>query len=251
MPLSISQDPLVGERFGSWIVVAVAPRDRNHNAYFHCVCDCGTKRSVLREALVSGKSTSCGCSRRAAREASSAAMIGKTFGRLTVLSEAVTPNTRHRYYVCQCVCGEFDIIRGLHLRNGITQSCGCLSREVASERTRLGQGEAAFNTLYGAYRAGARNRGLVFDLDKETFRVLTQQVCYYCGTPPSQIQKVSTDTGDYIYTGIDRVNNDLGYIAGNMVPCCGLCNRAKHTLSAETFIALARRICAHHCREDE
>jgi hypothetical protein len=44
--------------------------------------------------------------------------------------------------------------------------------------------------------------------------------------------------------GIDRMNSDLGYIEGNMVPCCGICNITKMDYSAEEFISRAYRVVA-------
>ena len=44
------------------------------------------------------------------------------------------------------------------------------------------------------------------------------------------------------YFSPDRVNNDAGYQADNIKPCCGRCNRSRALLSVETFIARAHRI---------
>ena len=52
---------------------------------------------------------------------------GECFGRLMVLEQAPTPpNSRARYYLCQCECGTMRTVRGDRLRSGKTQSCGCL-----------------------------------------------------------------------------------------------------------------------------
>lgn len=41
---------------------------------------------------------------------------------------------------------------------------------------------------------------------------------------------------DYTYNGIDRVNNDIGYIKNNCIPCCKICNRAKNSMSYDDFL---------------
>lgn len=52
--------------------------------------------------------------------------------RLTITRELVRG---HRaYYECQCSCGTVKIIRADNVKAGATLSCGCLSREKASER---------------------------------------------------------------------------------------------------------------------
>jgi hypothetical protein len=48
------------ERFGRWIVVAVADSVGGRQRWT-CRCDCGTVRDVLGRDLLNGKSKSCGC----------------------------------------------------------------------------------------------------------------------------------------------------------------------------------------------
>ena len=63
-------------------------------------------------------------------------MLGKQFGRLTVIEQVEAPqaNSREAWYRCQCQCGNSVVVRGTSLRKGITQSCGCLHSELASRR---------------------------------------------------------------------------------------------------------------------
>lgn len=106
-------------------------------------------------------------------------------------------------------------------------------------------GEARFNDLYLAYRRRAEYKGIVFELTKEDFRALTKSNCYYCGQPPSQIVKAGNGVnGEYLYSGIDRVNNDLGYAISNVRPCCKQCNIAKGILTEAEFYAWIRRVAA-------
>lgn len=59
-------------------------------------------------------------------------LTGKTFGMLTVLRQAedyITPQGIHiSQWLCECRCSEHNkkIVRGVHLKSGHTQSCGCL-----------------------------------------------------------------------------------------------------------------------------
>lgn len=59
-------------------------------------------------------------------------MIGKKFGRLTVLEIAPkNKNLKSRCirYKCQCDCGKIIEVNGNSLRTGHTQSCGCFKKE--------------------------------------------------------------------------------------------------------------------------
>lgn len=59
-------------------------------------------------------------------------LTGMKFGRLTVLERDMTKPIGHQkpvYWVCQCECGKIKVVRGANLKNGHTQSCGCLRIE--------------------------------------------------------------------------------------------------------------------------
>lgn len=58
-------------------------------------------------------------------------MVGKRFGRLVVLRQGVR-SKQYITWICQCDCGLIVEVRGVSLRNGHTQSCGCLNREKVS-----------------------------------------------------------------------------------------------------------------------
>lgn len=52
------------------------------------------------------------------------------FGKLHVISHRIRKNNQ-TYYLCECECGNQKEIRIDHLKNGETQSCGCLQKERA------------------------------------------------------------------------------------------------------------------------
>jgi RNA polymerase sigma factor (sigma-70 family) len=58
--------------------------------------------------------------------------LGKRYGQLTVLSFAGRNVCGHKYFVCQCDCGEMrPWVPLIRLRNGTTVSCGCVRRAKA------------------------------------------------------------------------------------------------------------------------
>jgi hypothetical protein len=60
-------------------------------------------------------------------------MIGKRFGRLTVIEEIDDSKTKRPRWLCRCECGNKRIVRGISLRKGDTKSCGCLKKELAKK----------------------------------------------------------------------------------------------------------------------
>jgi hypothetical protein len=101
---------------------------------------------------------------------------------------------------------------------------------------RLLPGEAATNTVIRRYRYNAERRNLNISLSREDFIELFQQNCHYCGNPPANHFMEDGYNGDLVYSGIDRVDNTIGYDKLNVVPCCEICNRMKSTLSEKDFI---------------
>ncbi|MGJ4945153.1 HNH endonuclease signature motif containing protein [Bradyrhizobium sp. HKCCYLS1011] len=49
----------------------------------------------------------------------------------------------------------------------------------------------------------------------------------------------------YVCNGIDRKDNGQGYTIENCVPCCSVCNHAKHTMGYEQFIMWISRAYHH------
>lgn len=63
-------------------------------------------------------------------------LSGERFGRLLVKSKDKTDARGEIWWLCNCDCGAVKAVRGHKLRSGVTQSCGCLSREITSSRSR-------------------------------------------------------------------------------------------------------------------
>lgn len=60
-------------------------------------------------------------------------LTGKRFNRLVVLERASNDKDGRTRWLCRCDCGNERIISGKCLRNGHTQSCGCLNKERVHE----------------------------------------------------------------------------------------------------------------------
>jgi len=128
------------------------------------------------------------------------------------------------------------------LRGKQTTSCGCLRKEITSNRNSLPSGFAGRNELFKKYEKCAKDRGLLFLLTKEKFWELTVQDCHYCGVAPSNVWQKGRYNGDYIWNGVDRKDSSIGYQLGNCVPCCSTCNKAKGSLSYVSFITWILRL---------
>lgn len=157
-------------------------------------------------------------------------ITGERFGRLVAVSRE--PNGK---WLCNCDCGNTALVDGRKLRTGNTKSCKCYRNTLLADERRLGSGTAAFRELFRRYVKTAKTRGYEFNIDEDFVKGIVQSDCYYCGAEPSQVVNHRDCFGVFVYNGIDRVNNSIGYTEDNVVPCCKTCNYAKNTLELEDF----------------
>lgn len=75
-------------------------------------------------------------------------LAGRRYGRWTVISEVLPRDPKCRRWECRCDCGVVKSVSQGSLEHGGTQSCGCLSREMASAR-------ATHGTTRGGNRHGS------------------------------------------------------------------------------------------------
>lgn len=98
---------------------------------------------------------------------------------------------------------------------------------------------AAINKIIRSYKIGAKVRGIDWKIKDSFAKELIKKECFYCGA------KFSNEWDGYKYNGIDRVDNEKGYEEGNVVPCCKICNVAKHDMAQKDFVFWARSVAEH------
>ena len=177
-------------------------------------------------------------------------LTGRTFGSLYVISKADSktytyPNGKCTvaYWDCRCdgggrLCkgaGAAPVASG-HLLSGHTISCGC---------KRAFKSTSPVTQVFAVYRKHAKVANRPFELSRESFASLISSNCDYCGRPPSQKIASLPAHPEFVYNGIDRIENAKGYVDGNVVPCCGPCNDMKCDKSREEFLRLIAAVYHH------
>lgn len=90
-------------------------------------------------------------------------------------------------------------------------------------------GKPLWEVILNRYKASAKKKDVPFELSPDDFLSFWQKSCTYCG------EKIET-------IGLDRVDSDLGYTLGNIVPCCTQCNMSKRHQKPEDYIARCIKI---------
>lgn len=167
-------------------------------------------------------------------------LTDQRFGRLVAIQPAARRTSGRTAWDCICDCGTFKSVDSRSMIRGTTLSCGCYRNDRNGKR--LEKGEASFNSLYSSYKISAERRNLEFSLNKEQFRNLTSQSCYLCGQKPERVSRRPQNTGDYVYNGIDRIDNNIGYNLSNCKPCCTTCNLRKYTSSLKELLQWVEKV---------
>ena len=95
--------------------------------------------------------------------------------------------------------------------------------------------------IFKRIKQDARSMARVFDITLEWFVEECHKPCHYCGRANYNKQDIPSKTGfpllqGFRYNGLDRIDNDIGYVEENCVSCCIVCNRAKNSMPYEDFI---------------
>lgn len=108
-------------------------------------------------------------------------IVGRRYGRLTVISSLGKINGRY-YYRCKCDCGNIVDIRKDYLERKIN-SCGCLQKETKSKNGRSNKRYNIYD-LTGEYGIGYTSKGEKFYFDLEDYDKIKDycwHVNQYCG----------------------------------------------------------------------
>ena len=172
---------------------------------------------------------------------------GTKYGRWTVIGYGGQAAKQRKAMIeCVCECGERALVSKTNLVTGKSKSCGCLKRDLASTRARQREPYyAAMHNQYVNYRYGAAKRSLPFDIEESVFCNVAAGCCSYCGAPPTEHKRNLSGT-DYFANGVDRIDSELGYVEGNIVPCCWRCNKSKSKMSRDQFVQMCKEVAAHN-----
>ena len=214
----------VDQRFGMLVVVAGAPTQRGSTqAVFHC--DCGSRVTKPLAQVVSGHTKSCGCLRkRSPRACPPEKMLNRRFGRLVVVKEAPRKN-KQTHWVCRCECGGAKTVSLNNLKNGSTQSCGCLALESARVMGRKGKGVRARNwqgigdisaSFWGQVLAGASSRGLEVAVTHQDIWNLFRTQGGKCALTGWALRFDPPGGRGKGTASLDRIDSSKGYVRGNL-----------------------------------
>lgn len=179
-------------------------------------------------------------------------LTNKSIGNLTAIDYVLNPNSGSARWVwkCQCKCGNICFVRTTALTRDVPQkSCKKCSDSFSAERKILDDFLSLRNRIYRQYKKGALNRGYPFEITFEDMENLIYKNCFYCNQEPqsySSDERYKNGKGVFKRNGIDRLDNNIGYVISNCVPCCSICNTMKMDTSFENFLVKIKQVYSIH-----
>ncbi len=116
----------------------------------------------------------------------------------------------------------------------VTWCRGCNRRIARKRQQREESRRDPFTNRWLRIQKSSRERGIEWGFDdQEDLREFWDTPCHYCGGEVEQ------------RLGLDRVDNDKGYIPGNVVQCCTTCNHMKRSHSVDEWTAHMKKVLEH------
>ena len=181
-------------------------------------------------------------------------LTNKRIGKLVAIKINHKDKNKRYHWICKCDCGNEKIIRGDVFRKRKITSCGC--ERVAHNR--INNRKYAIQKRLYLNSIQRRQKELGFDIKDmislELFEKIIYKNCNYCGISPQQqindnkFNGIKTSDEFIMVNGIDRKNNEIGYLENNIVPCCKHCNTAKMKMTQKEFKEFVCRIYEHYGR---
>lgn len=137
-------------------------------------------------------------------------------------------------FVCECGKEELHNFRTI-LFYGKSKKIMCESCITTQRKSVKLTHRGSLASKYGKVISSAKARGLDVSITKEYYaKQLFNKPCHYCG-----------DNNETQGHGVDRIDSGLGYIEGNVVPCCPTCNVMKNIMSEKDMLNHMHKILKH------
>lgn len=133
---------------------------------------------------------------------------------------------KSRKALLRCDCGYEDWKFLSNLSSHKSQGCRKCILTTAQHKT------------YLSVVRGAASKSREWNITEDQWVEIANKNCIYCDQEPSNMISAI----GYKYSGLDRIDSNVGYRLTNVVPCCIVCNRAKSNLPVVEFEKWIKRV---------
>ena len=214
---------IVGKKFNYWTVLETGHRI-GVKPGLKCLCDCGTVRVCDSGHITAERSKSCGCIRKTIGIKVPESLIGRVFGKITIVAEGRIScgyrgkeNATKQSVTYQCGCGVVRETTRRYVVKGLTKSCGCLNKDRLLQKATT-HGYASRNGRSSTYTTWANVVSRATKPPKDG-----KKSGYYdrgIAERWLKFENFLADMGekpDGERVSIERVDNKMGYFPGNCI----------------------------------
>ena len=208
---------------------------------------CKKTHSTIRGNLLQGKVKSCGCNQNHKRNWKPHKFLdlsGKDFGELHVIQRDFSKPEKVNF-LCKCKCGKIKSIFSHYLTSGKSKSCGCQQFQKGKKHP-CWKGWGDITGHYFAHiRGQAKIRSIPFNVTVEDLWKLFEKQnkrCNLTGVPLNMfVNKDKNRTAS-----LDRIDNNKGYVKGNLQWVHKDINWMKRILSQKKLIEYCNLVAKKH-----
>lgn len=179
-------------------------------------------------------------------------LIGKTFGRLRVLSRSGVTPAGHVTWNCECGCGNSVIRTGTSLTRSKYSSCGCWKPPSGKDSPHwegVGDISAAWwhNVVHRSASGRKSRSGITKKLDitiEYAWELFLKQDrrCALTGLELRFPKKSTSSEYKSATASLDRIDSTIGYVKGNVQWVHKDINIMKNTYSNNYFINMCKLV---------
>jgi hypothetical protein len=131
-------------------------------------------------------------------------------------------------------CGKLNDKKWFMNNSIISNKCkSCREKAEIIDSNRLSHSDRFnINDKISEIKNRARKHNIDFKLTDEKVKELVNGTCKYCGIKPEE----------GYFLGIDRIDNNKGYILGNVQTSCWRCNQFKYNHTVDEFLTYCKNI---------
>jgi hypothetical protein len=164
-------------------------------------------------------------------------IAGQEFGKLKVLRR-VGSKRKLSTWECQCPCGKLFVAFGTDIVHRKTKTCGCRIN-IESRRNWQGYGEIP-KSYWQVLNGNARQKQRDLDVTIEYLNDLFISQNRRCALSGLEISFKKTER--HKTASLDRIDNNKGYVVGNVQWVHKDINNMKHTFGNDYFLNLCLKI---------
>jgi len=238
---------MLGRKIGAWEVVEAAEVRRGLQ-FWKCRCRCGYERQFSTSYLNTGLPSRCPECRKSLRGTSEAELVGrlvgKTFGKYTVIELAGRNKYGTRQWRCRCTCGQERLLGTSALSgNGkwkASQCPACLRLEMEIHSRTLEVPPRFWQRFLGQ----AARRGVRVSVSQEEALALFRQQAGRCALSgePLHFTQLRTNFSRYTTASLDRIDSGKPYETGNIQWVHKKVNMMKGSLGQQEFLGWCSRV---------